>query len=902
MEELCLFSTSPRDLFIPSKGSRSGATKILIVITDGQKMEDPLQYWDVIPEAERAGIVRYAIGVGSAFSSVQAKNELDTIASSPSSEHVFAVHSFEGLSGIQDKLQDKIFAIEGTQSHSSSSFQMEMSQEGFSALLTPDSFALGAVGAYDWSGGMFLYQGSNENPSFINVSSSAKDMSDAYLGYSSQLIQLKGRRGFVLGAPRYNHIGLVVVFEKRRRSKPWQPTMEAAGEQVGSYFGATLCPVDLDRDSDTDLVLIGAPMYYDAVTGGRVYVCHFEEEGLQCRTTLKGQEGHVFGRFGASMAEIGDITGDRWTDVVIGAPMEDESVGALYIFSGKRTSLNLQYSQRIEGLRFSGGFLYFGQAVSGGTDLTRDGLPDLIVGRQGQVLLLRTRPVLQVGVSIEFQPPVIPTSAFQCQGQESPLQGVVSTVTVCFAVTKATRNALGIISSFIQYDLALDSERSKIRASFSSKSSILTNGFPIGLERKCRNHQIELPVCIEDTLTPITLRLNYSLQGMPMPQSQGLKPILREGALQVHTAQLPFAKNCGTDEKCEDRLQTSFNFSGLDTLIVGLTPELNVTASIQNYGEDSYTTTLRFFYPAGMSYRKVTSLQPSRKRMSVKCSSAPASKEDAERNVTCNINHPIFWNAAEATLVATFDVSPDADLGDTARFTARANSENGGDITTDMVRQAELPVRYAVYIVVTAAEESTTKYVNFTAGRGDVSVSVEHHYEVKNLRKRSIPVSVMFQVPVKLNGIQIWNVSQVFPSKPELAKCVLEREHSGDEDVEKKLIKHALLDCSVAACKTIRCDILSLKMWHPIEFTIKGNVSFQWMSQSQQKKWILVSSAEIAYDDQKYAQQEGFGTQQVGFFKRQYKSMLSDAGGGDGASPPSQEGPDSSPPSKDNVY
>ncbi|XP_060111981.1 integrin alpha-D-like isoform X2 [Heteronotia binoei] len=893
-------------LFTPRKGSRREATKILIVITDGEKARDPLEYWNVIPEAEQARIIRYAIGVGRAFSTPKAQNELHTIASSPSSEHVFAVHDFEALRGIQDKLQDKIFAIEGTQSQSSSSFQMEMSQEGFSALLTPDGSVLGTVGAYDWSGGAFLYQGSNRNPSFINISStSSTDMNDAYLGYSSQFFQLQGRRGFVLGAPRYNHIGKVVVFERPTRSRQWQLTMEAVGEQIGSYFGATLCSVDLDRDSNTDLVLIGAPLYYDAVTGGRVYVCHFQEEGLQCSMTLKGQEGHRFGRFGASMAEIGEVTGDRWTDVVIGAPLEDENMGALYIFAGKRTSLSLQYSQRIEGLRFSGGFFNFGQSVSGGTDLTGDGLLDLTVGRQGQVLLLRSRPVLQVGVSIAFQPPVIPTSAFQCQGQEQQQQ-VASAVKICFAVSKATRDALGNIFSDLRYVLALDSERSKIRASFSSKSPVLNEGFQIGLEQKCQNHQIELPICIEDTLTPITLRLNYSLLGMPIAEAQGLHPILREGSRQVYTAQLPFQKNCGTDGRCEDRLQTSFDFSGLDTLVVGLTPELNVTASVQNYGEDSYSTTLRFFYPAGVSYRKVTLLQPSRKVMSMKCNSAPASEEDTKRNATCNINHPIFWSGAEATFVATFDVSLDADLGDTLRIMAKANS----------------------------AEEST-KYINFTSSQGEANASVEHRYEVKNLRKRSIPVSVTFQIPTKLNGIQIWNVSQVIPSKPQFATCVLEKETAGDKDVEEKLKKRPLLDCSVASCKTIRCDILSLKMWQPVEFTIKGNVSFQWTSQTKQKKLILVSSAEISYNNQKYTQKEGFVNQQVqtvmehvevynylpailggtfaglvllaviaavlykvGFFKRQYKQMLSDAGDDNGPSPPIQEGTDSSPPDK----
>lgn len=70
--------------------SRAGANKVLIVVTDGQMYGDVLRYSDVIPQAERAGVVRYAIGA-----------------------HVFRVDNFEALRGIQEQLQEKIFAIEG---------------------------------------------------------------------------------------------------------------------------------------------------------------------------------------------------------------------------------------------------------------------------------------------------------------------------------------------------------------------------------------------------------------------------------------------------------------------------------------------------------------------------------------------------------------------------------------------------------------------------------------------------------------------------------------------------------------------------------------------------------------------------------------------------------------------
>ncbi|KAM9146690.1 integrin alpha-D-like [Pangshura tecta] len=915
-----------QELFISGRGARDEATKVLIVITDGVKYGDSLSYSDVIPEAERAGIIRYAIGVGNAFSSTAAQQELHVIASEPSNEHVFRVDNFDALQGIQSQLQEKIFAIEGTQSQSGSSFQLEMAQEGFSSLLSPDGPVLGAVGAYDWSGGIYLY-GSSGKPSFINVSRTSTDMNDAYLGYSSQVITAKGQSSYVVGAPRYQHTGKVILFSQDTKSGQWTPRWQLTGEQVGSYFGGTLCAVDLDRDGNTDLVLIGAPMYHTRLNGGRVYNCpiNWSRMTLNCPKTLQGQTGQAFGRFGASMSEIGDISGDGQTDVAIGAPMENDNRGALYIFHGGKGGLSPQYRQRIEGSLFPSRLHYFGQAVSGGTDLTGDGLPDIAVGAQGQVLLLRSRPVLRVRVSISFQPPTIPTSAFNCQEQEQ-LNTEASRAEVCFTVTKSTMDSLGNgISSTIQYTLSLDPGRTKIRAAFDSTGPILSRELQFSIEKKCEKHQIKLPLCPEDTLTPITLRLNYTLTGEPIAAAGNLRPILSEDSALVSVGSLPFEKDCGSDKVCTDELQISFNFSGLNTLVVGVTPELNTTVSIQNRGENSYSTTVQFLYPAALSYRRVLLLQSNRRSLAVRCSSAVGSKEQTQRNSTCHINHPIFWSGAEAVFVATFDVSSEADLGDRLQITAKASSDNGGPITERMMHRAELPVKYGIFIILTSLEEST-KYVNFSSKEAGTSAPVTHQYEVKNLRQRSVPISVTFQFPVELSGVRVWDASEVVPSKPQLAQCVSEAETPGSKDSVKQMSDRPLLDCSVATCKKIRCRIASLEMQQPLKFLIKGNVSFQWVSQTQQQKVSLVSEARIEYEEEKYTQKEGFIQRQVqtvversdvynylpiivgssvgglvllalitaalykfGFFKRQYKQRME----GDGAEPAQS---DASPP------
>lgn len=60
---------------------------------------------------------------------------------------------------------------------------------------------------------------------------------------------------------------------------------------------------------------------------------------------LRGQAGHPLGRFGASVARLGDIDGDGLHDVAVGAPMEDDERGAVYIFCGEKGGISDHYSQ-----------------------------------------------------------------------------------------------------------------------------------------------------------------------------------------------------------------------------------------------------------------------------------------------------------------------------------------------------------------------------------------------------------------------------------------------------------------------------------------------------------------------------------------------------------------------------
>lgn len=53
-----------------------------------------------------------------------------------------------------------------------------------------------------------------------------------------------------------------------------------------------------------------------------------------CGATLRGEQGHPWGRFGAALTVLGDVNGDSLADVAVGAPGEEENRGAVYIFHG----------------------------------------------------------------------------------------------------------------------------------------------------------------------------------------------------------------------------------------------------------------------------------------------------------------------------------------------------------------------------------------------------------------------------------------------------------------------------------------------------------------------------------------------------------------------------------------
>lgn len=66
---------------------------------------------------------------------------------------------------------------------------------------------------------------------------------------------------------------------------------------------------------------------------------------FQANVVLSGSASNL-GRFGSSLAVLPDINADGFNDLAVGAPLENNGQGSIYIFHGKgKGRISLTYSQ-----------------------------------------------------------------------------------------------------------------------------------------------------------------------------------------------------------------------------------------------------------------------------------------------------------------------------------------------------------------------------------------------------------------------------------------------------------------------------------------------------------------------------------------------------------------------------
>ncbi|KAM9169108.1 integrin alpha-L [Mergus octosetaceus] len=686
------------NIFTPEQGARAGAKRVMIIITDGDATDT-----GTVQEAEERGIMRYIIGVGNNFNSPNTQLYLSQFASRPSSEFVKVLDSFEKLQGLFRELQAKIYDIEGTSDQNR--FHLELSSSGFSVTAVNGRQVTGAVGADNWAGGL-VEMGPGPGV-FVPSPSLAENLTDTYLGYSVVGVPDPQRSLLAAGAPRHGHVGRVVVFEA-----------------VGAYFGATLCALDGDGDGASEGLLVGAPLHFDGRRGGRVHLYSWGQDRLEEAGELWGAPGHPLGRFGAALAALGDLNGDGVAEVAVGAPMEDEEHGAVYIFPGCKGGLEPRYSQRLEGRAGGFGIRFFGQALDGAMDVTGDGMVDLAVGAQGRVLVLSSLPIVTVTPHLSFSPSQIPLRAVDCSGTA----GASVRLELCFQPCLDTKSYTGEPVVPLAFHVDVDPQRVRGRGALRDGRRRWDGRLELrGEEKKCLEEMLHVLTCLEDFVTSIRVAVNFSLH--PAGPQDAPRLVLNPKSTAGWT-EIPFEKNCGADEVCEANLEVSA-LPGGAVLVGAPGVELAVTLKLQNRGEDAYGATLRLRHPRGLSFRRASATQGS-SPVAISCQEQGTAMATGPRNLGCNVSRPVLRANSEVVVEVVFDVLQNSSWDKRLELTANTSSDNEPAATlSDNAVTWHIPVRYAVSIVA-RWQENSTSYLNFTSDDPRPKV-LQQHYQLDTL-------------------------------------------------------------------------------------------------------------------------------------------------------------------------
>ncbi len=145
------------------------------------------------------------------------------------------------------------------------------------------------------------------------------------------------------------------------------------GDSAEDYFGWSVSGAgDVNRDGYAD-VIVGA--YGDDNTSDRAGSARiFSGANGEILYTFDGDSAND--KFGDAVSAAGDVNNDGYTDVIVGAPQDDnngDNSGSARIFSGINGSLLYTFNG-------DNSNDLFGTSVSGAGDVNKDGYTDVIVG------------------------------------------------------------------------------------------------------------------------------------------------------------------------------------------------------------------------------------------------------------------------------------------------------------------------------------------------------------------------------------------------------------------------------------------------------------------------------------------------------------------------------------------
>ncbi|XP_054627498.1 integrin alpha-11a isoform X2 [Dunckerocampus dactyliophorus] len=852
------------------QGGRRGAKKVMIVITDGES-HDSADLQPAIEESEKDGITRYAIAVLGYYNRRGINpeaflNEIKYIASDPDDKHFFNVTDESALKDIVDALGERIFSLEGT-SKNGTAFGLQMSQAGFSAHNVEDGTLVGAVGAYDWNGAVLkeTRQGKVVPPKAAYMQEFPEELKNhgAYLGYTvTSVVSAKNGRLLVAGAPRFNHTGKVIIFTLK---SPGNLTIlhSLKGQQIGSYYGSEIAPVDMDGDGVTDNLLVAAPMFFSGgMEKGKVYIYRLTElNRFVFEGALEIHNGGQNARFGSSLAPVPDLNGDGFNDLVVGAPLEDDHKGAIYVFFSQQNRILRKYKQRIAAADLAPGLQYFGRSIHGMMDMNNDGLVDLAVGSLGAAVLLWSRSVVRIYTTVRFEPSKINIFVKDCQrgGKDVTCMSAI----VCFNIT--ARTAIAATQEIgIKYNVSIVERRFNPRAVLDNPSKSQPQNLTLlPGEETCEHIYFHVMETI-DYARPIVFAVQVGL----WDAENG--PVLDESWPTLSKTELPFWNGCDEDDRCVPDLalqsmtdlMTPNQFcsqpvqsrgafcrhlnegstEGSLRVLEANRRRMVVDARLENKGENAYNARLNISYSPNLRFSSL--ILKDNADVKIEC----YTEDKLRHEKICNVSAPFMKSKAQVLFRLEFEFSRSVFLSH-LRVILEASS-NGEEVSTaDNYNDIYYSLQYEADLLFTRDSNPTRYEIKSELSLEEPGVTgppFNFTFQIQNLGYfpvRDLQLNIDIPEMTK-NGNQLLQISDFHIDERDGTYCLPPQHVAQSRASPEDLTRFSRLNRSNTLVLPLQCTV-NVAPYREISVRITGALRVHTLHALKFKILELVTSASV---------------------------------------------------------
>ncbi len=237
-------------------------------------------------------------------------------------------------------------------------------------------------------GRAYVYYGSALGTSAIADWTSESDQGEAHFGYQAETagdVNGDGYTDVIVGALHYNNgeidEGRAYVYHGSAAGLNTTADWMAESNQAGARFGNSASTAgDVNGDGYAD-VIVGAKRYDNGETDeGRAYVYYGSADGLNGTADWIAEGNQNDAHFGRPVSAAGDVNGDGYADVIVGAysyTNDQSNEGRVYVYHGSMTGLSTIADWTAESDQTEA---YFGVSVSTAGDVNGDGYADVIVG------------------------------------------------------------------------------------------------------------------------------------------------------------------------------------------------------------------------------------------------------------------------------------------------------------------------------------------------------------------------------------------------------------------------------------------------------------------------------------------------------------------------------------------